>query len=168
MSTAVPAAAPLSQTSVITDNIQGASATAQDGANTDSKWTTMVRGFFQTANVVLIQEAGPSGPPGSYEQTPIIDPVNGNRVRHFFWTVGTGPAQVYFLQTDDNGGTAVGGRVNIAVVTREVPDEVYIVTSPVNAGRAALRVRFSAIAAGHLHNVPPQAGPQRTRREGTG
>ena len=140
---AAPAAAlPLAQTSVITNNIQGASATSQDDANTDSKWTTMVTGFFRDAPVVLIQEAGPSGPPGATEQTPIV--TDGNTVRHFLWRPRLEwLAQVYFLQTNDpTNPRAVGGRVNIAIVTRSVPDEVRVVANPVTAGRTALGVRF--------------------------
>jgi len=144
---AAPAAAlPLSATTVITNNIQGASATAEDGRNTDSKWTTQIRNYIQAASIVLVQEAGPSGPPGAVQQADII--TDGNTVRHYLWGVGTGRApaslaQVYFLQTDDpTNPRAVGGRVNIAIVTRAVPDEVRVVPNRVNAGRAALGVRF--------------------------
>jgi lysophospholipase L1-like esterase len=103
----------------------------------------MVAGFIRrNAPIVLIQEAGPSGPPGATEFTPINS--NGNVVRHFVWAPGRDTtANVYFVQTDDNGGTAVGGRVNIAIVTRATPDEVRVVPNPVNAGRVALGVRFN-------------------------
>ena len=148
MHNATPAAAqnnepkPLSQTAVVTNNIQGSTAGA------DSKWTTTVRGFIQTNDIVLLQEAGPSGPPGSTEQVPIVR--NGNTIRHFQWEVGAdhnGPddvvlAQVYFLQTDDNGGTGTGGRVNTAIVTRALPDDFMVVVNPNAAGRTALGVRF--------------------------
>jgi hypothetical protein len=149
---AAPAAAennqskPLSQTAVVTNNIQGST------GGTDSKWGITVRGLIQTNDIVLLQEVGPSGPPppGSTEQAPIVR--NGNSIRHFIWQVGAlqGPprtgglalAQVYYLQTDNFGGTGTGGRVNIAIVTRDLPDDFMVVTNPNQAGRAALGVRF--------------------------
>ncbi|WP_240124266.1 arabinofuranosidase catalytic domain-containing protein [Streptomyces sp. MUM 136J] len=129
------AAAPLSRTSLLTNNIQGAS-------QTDSKWRTMVAGFIRhNAPIVMIQEAGPSGPPGATEFAPTNS--NGNQVRHFVWAPGRDTtANVYFVQTDNNGGTGTGGRVNIAIVTRATPNEVIVVPNPVNAGRVALGVRF--------------------------
>ncbi|HEY4460369.1 MAG TPA: endonuclease/exonuclease/phosphatase family protein, partial [Pseudonocardiaceae bacterium] len=154
--TATPAAAannqpkPLSRTAVVTNNIQGST------GGTDSKWGITVRGLIQNNDIVLLQEVGPGGPPApdgqpTNEQTPIVR--NGATIRHFIWQVGAmqgpGPrgsgvalAQVYYLQTDNFGGTGTGGRVNIAIVTRDVPDDFMVVTNPNQRGRAALGVRF--------------------------
>jgi hypothetical protein len=159
--------APLSSTAIITNNIQGAFTTPEDDANTDSKWNTMVRGFIQNANIVLVQEAGATAP--GIEQTPIA--TDGTQVRRFLWPVGAvqGPprgdgvalAQVYFLQTDSNAGTNVGGRVNIAIVTRATPDEVRVVPNPNpnQRGRAALGVRFGDNWYFNLHGLANQNNP---------
>src|SRR4051794_1884204 len=106
---ATSAAAALSNPSVITNNLQGGSATAVDRSNTDSKWTMMVRGFDAVADVVLLQEAGPSGPAGSTQQDDITT-ADGDTVQHFLWPVNDRIAEVFFLQTDSNADTAVGGR----------------------------------------------------------
>ena len=148
--------APLSQTSIITNNIQGATANGVNTANTDSKWSTGVIRYIRAANIVLIQEAGASGPPGARTLAPIT--IGQNTVQHFEWdpessSRGGGPYQVYFLQTDDNGGTAVGGRVNIAIVTHDVPDEIGVVANPVDAGRDALGVRFGTNWYFSLHGL---------------
>jgi len=156
---APPAAAANVPPSIITNNIQGASATSQDDANTDSKWTTMVDGFIRTSDVVLIQEAGaggPGGPTRSTELAPLT--VDGQQVRHFNWRVGLRAhgvpwVNVYFLQTDDNGRTAVGGRVNIATVTRSEPDGFMVVQNPNERGRQALGVRFGSVWIFNLHGL---------------
>jgi hypothetical protein len=155
--------APLSSTAVATVNMQGASTTVNGTATstgtTRSKWSETVRGLIQTNNIVLLQEAGPSGPPNpddadGHDNAPhdTITTDTGDTIQHFIWNVGTervggsatgvSLAQVYFLQTDDNGGTAVGGRVNIGIVTRDVPDDFMVVRNPNDNGRAALGVRF--------------------------
>ncbi|WP_285483798.1 FG-GAP-like repeat-containing protein [Amycolatopsis sp. NBRC 101858] len=97
------------------------------------------------ADIVLIQEVGPYGPPGGSEQAAILS--NGYVVRHWQWqrgstTRGPGPYQVYFLQTDRNGGTHTGGRVNLVIVTRHDADEIRVVDNPIAGGRPALGVRF--------------------------
>jgi lysophospholipase L1-like esterase len=148
---ATPAAAdvppkPLSQVTVTTNNIQGST------GGTDSKWTTTVRGLVQTNEVVLLQEVGPSGPPNNQaNRQPDIE-RNGATIQHWNWQVGVlenpsrndsvSLAQVYFLQTDNFGGTNTGGRVNLAIVTRDVPDDFMVVTNPNQHGRDALGVRF--------------------------
>jgi lysophospholipase L1-like esterase len=149
------ASTPPTQASVITTNIQGAMTTSPDDGNTDSKWTTMVDGLIQLADIVVVQEAGPSGPPSSRPQ-PDITTASGATVQHFQWTLGSenprpdedgqqpvSLAQVYFLPTNDPGNPrAAGGRVNLAIVTRGVPDQVEAVENPAARGRAALGVRF--------------------------
>lgn len=135
-------AAPLNQTPFITWNMQGSS----DGA----KWTETVAHYLPQVPLMMLQEVGPTPPPHSVRPgTPPVQniTVNGEIVTHTRWDYGTGRTQsesahLYFLQTDDNGGTAVGGRVNTAIATHQQPDQVHVVTNPNVAGRTALGVRF--------------------------
>ncbi|MGO4633067.1 hypothetical protein AB4225_19335 [Streptomyces sp. 2RAF24] len=69
------AAAPLRQTSIITNNIQG-----EDDA-TASKWSSQVQGYARSAEIVLIQEAGPQGPSHATPQ-PDVTTADGDTVRH--------------------------------------------------------------------------------------
>jgi lysophospholipase L1-like esterase len=132
---------PLDQTTLITNNLQGQSS---DG-DAASKWTTSVFEFIRQAPIVLLQEVGPGGPPsagdGIRRQTP-----EGIAYTQYGWRPGSSTRgsqyNVYYAQTQGDAANTPNGRVNIAVVTRDVPDEVRIVTNPVAAGRAALGVRF--------------------------
>ncbi|MFI0169652.1 FG-GAP-like repeat-containing protein [Streptomyces sp. NPDC017095] len=122
---------------MITNNLQGAN------SGGDSKWTTTVVDYARSAEIVALQEAGAS-PPGTYVRNITITPNapgNSGFVQHHRWTVREG-YEVYFLQTDPNGGTYEGGRVNLAMVTQRPADEVTIVANPNPAGRNALGVRF--------------------------
>ncbi|MFE9775750.1 GDSL-type esterase/lipase family protein [Streptomyces sp. NPDC005931] len=135
---AVPAvAAPLSSTPLVQENIQGATSGA------DSKWSTTVSGYARMAEIVALQEVGPQ-PPGVRQATIVQPqlPQVGRRgyVQHHLWTPWREAYDVYFLQTDANGGTFEGGRNNIALVTQRPADEVYAVPNP--NGRPALGVRF--------------------------
>ncbi|MFJ2745831.1 GDSL-type esterase/lipase family protein [Streptomyces sp. NPDC087440] len=124
---------PLSRATVISNNLQGGTAGA------DSKWTTTVTGQIRFADVVLLQEVGSSGPPSGRPQTPIIVNPGGRgsvTIEHSTWMPRDIPYNVYFLRTSN------GGRVNSAIVTRDVPDEVNVVENPIPDGRAALGVRF--------------------------
>ncbi|MEZ0113923.1 hypothetical protein ABH920_007957 [Catenulispora sp. EB89] len=161
VSRAVPAIAsgnrdaPLASTFIASNNIRGASTlvkgTWQSNGTTESKWSHSVRGLIQSSHIVFIQEAGASGPP-SARALGTITTDDGAVIQHFEWNVGTDRnggsatgtdvAQVYFLQTDDNGGTQVGGRVNLATLTRDRPDDFMVVRNPNARGRTALGVRF--------------------------
>lgn len=135
-------AAQMEQTPFITWNMQGSSRGA--------KWTQTVGRLLSQVSLMMLQEVGPTPPPHS--DRPGVDPVEfltrGNEtVTHTRWDyasarTGAAPAHIYFLQTDSNGGTAVGGRVNTAIATHEEPDEVQVVANPRNRGRTALGVRF--------------------------
>jgi lysophospholipase L1-like esterase len=157
---AAPAdAAPLTQTTMITSNLLG-STIRGGGGPVENKWSTMVRGFVRGANVVMLQEVGSAGPPGS-DALPDIQ-SNGETIQHFEWTVGTSRdaipfAQVYYLQTDDNGGTGTGGRVNIAIATMTAPDEVVAVQNP-TPGRNALGVRFGMNWYFSIHGLSGSGG----------
>jgi endonuclease/exonuclease/phosphatase family metal-dependent hydrolase len=132
-----PATAALGDQPLISYNMQGAT------SGQDNKWTTTVGGYAERAEVVALQEVGTS-PPGAFVQNiaqPAL-PQHGNQgfVQHHRWQFGHAFYEVYFLQTDANGGTGVGGRVNTALVTQRPADEVTTVPNP--NGRPALGVRF--------------------------
>ncbi|HEX7304938.1 spherulation-specific family 4 protein [Lentzea sp.] len=131
---AVPAqpasATPLSGTSLITYNMQG-------GTNSiESKWTLDVSGYAANADVVMLQEVGPNGPPSAHDEGTAVTP-EGLVYRRYLWLSRHITYNVIFVETD-----ATGGRVNIAIVTRHEPDEIRIVRNPVARGRAALGVRL--------------------------
>ncbi|MCZ4126195.1 GDSL-type esterase/lipase family protein [Streptomyces sp. H39-S7] len=153
---AAPAiAAPLGQTPLITYNMQG------ESAGSASKWTNEVQEYARSTEIVLLQEVGPQGPSGATLEVPITTP-EGVIVQHRTWTPGGssrgGSYHVYFAQTDRNGGTNTGGRVNIAIITRNAPDEVRVVANPIQAGRTALGVRFGTQWYFTVHGLSPGGG----------
>ncbi|MFF9645785.1 GDSL-type esterase/lipase family protein [Kitasatospora aureofaciens] len=154
------AAAPLRQTSIITNNIQG------EGDGTASKWSSQVQGFARSAEIVLIQEAGPQGPSHATQQ-PDVTTADGDTVRHSTWQpfssrLQPDPYHVFFLQTDDYGGRGQGGRVNLATITHDQPDEVRVVTNPMQRGRAALGVRFGDDWYFNVHGLSGGGGDSNT------
>jgi GH18 family chitinase len=162
---AVPGTPPL-----ITWNMQG------QGNGDINKWSfnigNMVNGW-QTPPIVALQEMGPdlptrsSGIPVGYLSAgnglaPIpaganlqgsLPPYNfqggPQQVRHGQWASGGINHDVYFLQTDPNGDSWGGGRVNIGFVTERAADEVAVLPNPLGpqtgyAARATLGLRFGA------------------------
>ncbi|WP_211222327.1 family 43 glycosylhydrolase [Actinokineospora enzanensis] len=137
---------PLDEATVITNNLQGRTA----GGDAASKWTSAVHDYARNARVVLLQEVGNGGPPAAGDGTDWWTPApERRRYTHYEWTPGTDrdptTYNVFYAQTQ--GGvnapeTDNQGRVNIAIVTRDHPDEVRIVENPVAPGRNALGVRF--------------------------
>ncbi|WP_069173496.1 GDSL-type esterase/lipase family protein [Streptomyces griseus] len=137
----------LDERTTITWNMQGESLGGESGV----KWRH-VQNYLQQASVLLLQETG-AGPPSSMRDdaghrlsSTTYTTVDGHRYQNSLWNPegsdrGT-PYEVFFLQTDSNGGTGSGGRVNVSIITRSTPDEVRVVDNPVNAGRRALGVRF--------------------------
>jgi hypothetical protein len=152
----VPASAtdfPADTTPLVSWNMQG----ANNGAPTGSKWTNTVGQFALQVPIVMVQEAGPQPPPGSTAQpsetfTTVDSQGNTHQhtVLHHTWVVDSSwrnpipTREVYFLQTDDDATNPrrIGGRVNVALVLSEGPDELIVVGNPVDAGRNALGARF--------------------------
>ncbi len=132
-------ASPLRSTPVITYNMLGAK------SGQDSKWTTTIGNYIQAAEIVTLQEAGPT-PPGRFQGTipvPGLPQVGrAGYVQHHRWEYRSADYEVYFLQTDTMAGRYEGGRNNVAVVTQRTPDAVTAIPSPVTGGRAALGVLF--------------------------
>jgi GH18 family chitinase len=162
---AAPARAAIGDKPLITWNMQGS-----NSANT-SKWTFDIGGFVNgwvTPPIVALQEAGSNEPahaPGTGVQflsggqlAPLPATIDGvlppyqntggpRQVRHSQWASGGVTHDVYFLQTDPNGDSWGGGRVNLAMVTERAADEVVIVPNPLGqttafAARATLGLRF--------------------------
>ncbi|GII86139.1 hypothetical protein Ssi03_41290 [Sphaerisporangium siamense] len=147
---AIPAAqaAPLSQTPIISNNMQGS-----DQRNAGAKWTTTVRDYARSSAVVLLQEAGPT-PPGNSDFVENIEwdpqrPGRAGYVQHHTWQLDSdrndpNVYHVYFLQTDPMNGRWEGGRVNLAIVTRHQAEEVQVLRNFHAApdARPTLGVRF--------------------------
>ncbi|CAL9677042.1 hypothetical protein SUDANB105_08004 [Streptomyces sp. enrichment culture] len=135
---------PLSSTPFITLNLQG--------SNQGLRWQDTIRPFMQQVQMVMLQEVGADPPPESDRPDvpgPDTQIIGGEEVRHVPWapessTRGPLPYHVYFLQTDDNGGSGTGGRVNIATVTRDEPDDLAVVVNPRARGRTALGLRYGS------------------------
>jgi hypothetical protein len=135
-------AAPLNSTPLITYNMQGAR------SGQDSKWNLTIGSFIEQAEIVAVQEAGPT-PPGVQPQgsSPVVVPGlpqigRAGFIQHHRWQYRHASYEVYFLQTDQQGGRYTGGRNNVALVTHREADEVWAVPSTHANGRAALGVRF--------------------------
>lgn len=149
---AAPTFAALGDLPVITYNMQGAT------SGLSTKWTTNIVPLTHRAQIVALQEAGPSGPPSApgtaaapvplvnadADQLPQIGAAS--QVIHSQWRVGHANLDVYFLQTDRNSHngqpTYVGGRVNLAMVTQRAADAVAALPNPINGGRATLGLLF--------------------------
>lgn len=127
-----------------------------DTSGQDSKWTSTVGNYIQAAEIVTLQEAGPT-PPGRFQGTipvPGLPQVGrAGYIQHHRWVYRFADYEVYFLQTDRMGGRYEGGRSNVAVVTHRTPDEVTAVPSPIADGRAALGVRFDDDQPRHIENM---------------
>jgi len=158
--TAAPAPADIGNLPLITYNMQGAS------SGVDSKWATHIRNYANQAQVVALQEVGPTGPAPTRDTNNVIItgdqlltggaalPAVGlaNRVTHSQWPSGTRGVNldVYFLQTDpqrSNGvATFQGGRVNLAMVAHRSADAVAALPNPLyngtNTARATLGLLF--------------------------
>lgn len=162
--------AALGDVPLITYNMQGQS------TGTDSKWTTTIGTYANQAEIVALQEAGASPPPpapGSVVQLlggnqlanggVGLPPGAGSQVIHSQWRNGYVNQEVYFLQTDPNGGTYQGGRVNLAIVTQGQAEAVAALPNPTwsNTGllqrrRATLGVLFSGVWYFNVHATASQ------------
>ncbi|ROO87306.1 lysophospholipase L1-like esterase [Actinocorallia herbida] len=136
---------PLLSTPLFSWNMRGGTASAPNS----SKWPDYVARYARLVPIMMLQEAG-SGPPGSAEAQPGIvrttvdsqGAIHTHTVQHSIWTPGSTRYRrhVYFLLTQNGQG----GRVNLAMVLQDEPDEVNVVQNPVDAGRTALGVRYGA------------------------
>lgn len=141
--------AELTDYKVVTWNLQGSS------ARTESKWDINIRQLISGAgapNLVMVQEAG-SPPSNAVDTGRLIG--RGIPVRELIWQLGTNsrPVQVfiYFASLD-----ALGGRVNLAIVSRRQADDVYVIPGPSVASRPALGIRLGQDAFFTVHALANQ------------
>jgi GH18 family chitinase len=153
---AAPAQAAINDRPAYTWNMQG------DSSDGDSKWTFVVGPMTNSPSqpVIALQEVGAGPPPSAQGTVPQVltfgngltalpagmaaqfppDAPAAQRVQHTQWRYGTGLHDVYYLQTDRNGGLWTGGRVNLAIVTPRGADEVVVIPTPGgNTSNGALR-----------------------------
>lgn len=121
---------------VATWNLQGSSAT------TENKWNINVRQLISGENavdVLAIQEAG--SPPASAIDTGRLIPSPGIPVRELIWNLSTNsrPQQVYIYFSPVD---ALGGRVNLALVSNRRADEVFVLSPVRQGGRPLLGIRI--------------------------
>lgn len=135
-----PAFSMFTSKTTATWNLQGA------GHRTDSKWHNQVSMMVvgpDAVNILGLQEAG-SPPPSAISQgTPahFSNPDGlGTPVTEYLWPVRSGQYRYVYFSDNDQGAH----RVNVAIVTDQVPDEVVILrpTSGSPSARPLLGVRF--------------------------
>ncbi|WP_233636001.1 GDSL-type esterase/lipase family protein [Hymenobacter setariae] len=115
------------------------------------KWNADVLPLSLTHDVVALQEAG-SAPPASSVEVGRYNTPEGT-VRVTSWNIGTGSRvnvrYVYFLTTDPTGN-----RVNLALVTKHVPDNWQTVPPGITGvSRGALGVQLGAAWYYTLHGL---------------
>ncbi|MEU8972901.1 hypothetical protein AB0D11_27170 [Streptomyces monashensis] len=109
-----------------------------------SKWNVTSGNHIQAAELVTVQEAGPT-PPGDYQDSVAVQgPPRVGRawfVQHHRWRYRGGAYEVHFLQADRKGGHYAGGRDNDAIVRHRVPDQASALPGSAADGQAALGAR---------------------------
>ncbi|MEU1085100.1 RICIN domain-containing protein [Streptomyces sp. NPDC005908] len=152
LGTAQRAGAAVGDRNVVSWNMEGANSPTED------RWRTGVAFLAARADVVALQEAGPTNPPSApgtqahfitendglligrnaTGQIPVLPPGVGRAVRHSIWEFGTRrnrqQRHVYFLATDrganaNNWDHSVN-RVNLAIVSSVQADNVAIIPNP--------------------------------------
>lgn len=144
-----PVHAVLTDYKVVTWNLQGSS------SRTESKWDINIRQLISgadAADLVMVQEAG-SPPSNAVDTGRVIG--RGVPVRELSWSLGTNsrPLRVfiYFASLD-----ALGGRVNLAIVSRRMADDVFVIPGPSVASRPALGIRLGQDAFFTVHALANQ------------
>lgn len=144
-----PVHAVLNDYKVVTWNLQGSS------SRTESKWDINIRQLISgadAADLVMVQEAG-SPPSNAVDTGRVIG--RGVPVREFAWSLGTNsrPLRVfiYFASLD-----ALGGRVNLAIVSRRMADDVFVIPGPSVASRPVLGIRLGQDAFFTVHALANQ------------
>lgn len=142
-------AANLENHTPITYNMQG----AQSG-DTTPKWSSDIPQLIQGHDVVALQEAGPVpalDPNGlfSYQDSTTVGPY---AVYHYLRNFGTSSRpnvqHVYFMQTDPGGN-----RVNLAMVTVQQADAVWITPPTFPGSRASFGVQLGNTVFNDVHGL---------------
>ncbi len=133
--------AALSDYKIATWNLQGASAL------TENKWNVNVRQLISgegAVDILAIQEAG-SPPESAVDTGRIFNITAGIPIREYRWNLGSNSRPqnvfIYFAPID-----ALGGRVNLALVSQRQADEVIVIPSPTTASRPIIGIRIGTDA----------------------
>ncbi|HFW5421928.1 TPA: cytolethal distending toxin subunit B family protein [Salmonella enterica subsp. enterica serovar Wandsworth] len=143
----MPVFADLTDFKAATWNLQGAS------ARTENKWNVNIRQLISGENAVdilAVQEAG--SPPGTATDTGRVISSPGIPVRELIWNLSTNsrPERVfiYFSAVD-----ALGGRVNLALVSNRRADDVFVLSPVRSGGRPLLGIRIGTEAFFTAHAI---------------
>jgi hypothetical protein len=142
-------------------NMQGS-----QGGDLTPKWSTDITVLTRSHDVLALQEAGPLPPQDPNGQFAYVDsttfvqplPLPSYTVYHYTRNFGTASRptirHVYFMQTDPNGN-----RVNLAMVSRDLPDRVWI-TPPAIPGvsRPSFGLQFGNIIFNDIHALSGSGG----------
>lgn len=133
-------------------NLQGSSA-----ASTESKWTISIRQLITGENpldILMVQEAGVL--PSTAVMTPRqAQPAGvGIPIHEYIWNLGTlsRPNNVYIYYSRIDVGA---NRVNFAIVSRQMADEVIVIPSPTVASRPIIGIRIGNEAFFNIHALSP-------------
>ncbi|MFF1482135.1 RICIN domain-containing protein [Streptomyces sp. NPDC058301] len=135
-------AANLEEHHPLTYNMQGGT------AYNESKWTSDIVGLLQHHDIVALQEAGPH-PPGTFQSTYRDGQL---AVDYYTWRPGSSSRgqtyHIYFMETDP-----IGHRVNLAIVTQEQADGVWMFPAAFATSRPAFGVRLGRTVFVTLHGL---------------
>jgi hypothetical protein len=123
----------------VTYNMQGGT------SYRESKWTTDVQRLLRTHDIVALQEAGPY-PPGTWVESIYR---GGLFLDHYTWTPGHITYHIYFMPLDP------GNRVNLAMVTQNPADDVYIAAAASPTTYPSFGLRFGPTIFYTLHAESP-------------
>lgn len=137
----------LEEFNIGTWNLQGSS------ASSESKWNVSVRQLISNdapLDVLMVQEAGVL--PQSAVMTPrVVQPVGvGIPTHEYEWNLGTAsrPQTVWIYYSRIDVGA---NRVNLAIVSRQRADEVFVIPPPTVASRPILGIRIGNNAFFNIH-----------------
>ncbi|MDA3969675.1 cytolethal distending toxin subunit B family protein [Helicobacter ibis] len=128
-------------------NLQGSSAA------TESKWNVSVRQLItgdSPLDVLMVQEAGVL-PQSAIMTERVVQPVGvGIPTHEYEWNLGTAsrPKSVWIYYSRIDVGA---NRVNVAIVSRQRADEVFVIPPPTVASRPILGIRIGDSAFFNVH-----------------
>ncbi|AJC94656.1 cytolethal distending toxin subunit B family protein [Campylobacter volucris] len=129
-------------------NLQGSSA-----ATTESKWTISIRQLITGENpldILMVQEAGTL--PSTAVMTQRHVQPGGIPIDEYTWNLGTlsRPNNVFIYYSRIDVGA---NRVNFAIVSRQMADEVIVIQPPTVASRPIVGIRIGNEAFLNIHAI---------------
>lgn len=128
-------------------NLQGSSAA------TESKWNVSIRQLITGANpvdILMVQEAGVL-PQTAVMTSRVVQPVGvGIPIHEYEWNLGTlsRPNFVFIYYSRVDVGA---NRVNVAIVSRQRADEVFVIPPPTTLSRPIIGIRLGDSAFFNVH-----------------